>query len=166
MDARCSLRVRGRDRIGGGGGGAGDFWGSLFHILSFLSFCLCRRRSRRVHPDAVPVEEEGFLGGSAQLYGDAVADDVSTLRFTGECSLSADTLSLGNCTLCSLGACSLRVGDAFCGSSYDLMEVTVSLDGISDGGAGSAVGGKLIFLYLLFNFSKLYLEFSSLKRPD
>ena len=88
------------------GEGAGG--GSVFHILSFLSFCLCRRRSRRVHPDAVPVEEEGFLGGSAQLYGDAVADDLSTLRVTGE-YLSADTLSLGNCTLGSLGACSLSV---------------------------------------------------------
>ena len=37
--------------------------------------------------------------------------------------------------LSSLGARSLSVGDAFCGSSYDLMELTVSLDGISEGEA-------------------------------
>ena len=42
------------------------------------------------------------------------------------------------------------------------MEVIVSLDGISDGGVGSAVEGKLIFVYLLFNFSTLYIGFSSL----
>ena len=111
MDARCSFRVRRRGEAGGG---------ILFPVLSFLSLCLCRRRYRRVHPDAVPVEEEGFLGCPAQLYGDAVADDVATLGSTGECSLTADTLSVGNCTL---GTCSFSVGDAFCGSSYDLMEV-------------------------------------------
>ena len=109
MDARCSFRVRRRAEAGGG---------ILFPVLSFLSLCLCRRRSRRVHPDAVPVEEEGFLGCPAQLYGVAVADDVATLGSTGECTLYSDTLSVGNCTL---GTCSLSVGDAFCGSSYDLM---------------------------------------------
>ena len=152
MSARCRFRFRGRDRGRGEAGG-----GILVPLLSFLSFCLCRRRSRRVHPDAV--EEEEFPGSPAQLVGGAVPDDVATLGSTGECSLSADTLSVGNCTLGSLGACSLSVGDAFCGNSYNLMEVTVSLDGISNGGVGSAVGGKLIFLYLLFNFSTLYLEF-------
>ena len=150
MAARCSLRFRGRDRRSGEVGG-----GLLFPFLSFLSFCTCRRRYRRVHPDAVHVEEEGFPGSPAQLCGDDVAEDVATLGSTGECSISSDTLSVGNCTLGSLGACTLSVGDAFCRSSYDLMEVTVSLDGISDGGVGSAVGGKLIFLYLLFNFSTL-----------
>ena len=145
MDGRSSLRVRGRGRRRGEAGG-----GVLLSVLSFLSFCLCRRRSRRVRPDAVPVEEEGFPGCPAQRVGGAVPDDVATLGSTGECSLSADTLSVGNCTLGSLGACSLSVGDAFCGSSYDLMEVTVSLDGISDGGVGSAVGGKLfIFLFVI-----------------
>ena len=68
-------------------------------------------------------------------------------RHAGECNLSADTLSVGNCTLGSLGACSLRVGDAFCGRCYDLMEVTRSLDGVSDGGAGSAVVGKVVVYY-------------------
>ena len=100
MDARLRFRVRGRGRRRGEAGG-----GILYSVLSFLSFCLCRRRSRRVHPDAVPVEEEGFLGGPAQLFG-------------------------------------------------------------VDGGAGSTVGGKLIFLYMLFNFNTLYLEFSSLKLRD
>ena len=56
--------------------------------------------------------------GDSEPFGDAVADDVATLGSTGECTLSADTLSVGNCTL---GTCSLSVGDAFCGSSYDLM---------------------------------------------
>ena len=138
------LRFRGRDGRRGEAGG-----GFLVPLLSFLSFCLCRRRSRRVHPDAV--EEEGFPGSPAQLVGGAVPDDVATLGSTGECSLSMDTLSIGNCTLGSLGACSLSVGDAFCGNSYDLMEVTVSLDDFPDGGAGSAVGGKL-FIY----FSNCY----------
>ena len=76
MAARCSLRFRGRDRSGDAGGGL------LFPILS----CLCRRRYRRVHPDAVPVEEEGFPGSPAQLVGGAVAEDVATLGSTGECS--------------------------------------------------------------------------------
>ena len=91
MDARCRFRVRRRPEAGGG---------ILFPVLSFLSLCLCRRRSRRVHPDAVPVEEEGFLGCPAQLYGDAVADDVATLGSTGECSLTADTFCPH--TLCDL----------------------------------------------------------------
>ena len=98
-------------------GDGGGWWGYSvsFSILSvFLSL------QARVYPDPVPMEEEGFPGYPTQPFGDAVADDVATLGSTGECTLSADTLSVANCTL---GTCSLSVGDAFCGSSYDLMEV-------------------------------------------
>ena len=72
----------------------------FFLFYPFFLFVLCKRRSRRVHPDAVPVEEEGFLGCPAQLFGDAVADDVATLGSTGECSLTADTFCPH--TLCDL----------------------------------------------------------------
>ena len=160
MAARCSLRFRGRDRRRGRLVGVFCFLFYLFFLYVFagdglggstrtrLSYLWRRRGSWGVRPrcSGMPLQKTSPRWG-----------------VPGSCSLSADNLSVGNCTL---GACSLRVGDPFCGSSYDLMEVTVSLDGISDGGVGSAVGGKLIFLYVLLNFSTLYLEFSSLLKSS
>ena len=167
------LRFRGRGRGRGGGGregrrgeGGGGREGRrgeaggrrLLGFLSLFSFCICRRRSSKVHPDlaAAALEEEGFPGRPAHA-GGAVAVDVATLGSTGECSLSADSLSPGNCTLGSLGTCSLSVGDAFCGRSYDNGVVTVSLDGVFSSGVGPSAGGRLIFFHLLFYFHTLYL---------
>ena len=164
------LRFRGRGRGRGGGGregrrgeGGGGREGRrgeaggrrLLGFLSLFSFCICRRRSSKVHPDlaAAALEEEGFPGRPAHA-GGAVAVDVATLGSTGECSLSA-----GNCTLGSLGTCSLSVGDAFCGRSYDGGVVTTSLDGVFSSGVGPSAGGRLIFFHLLLYFHTLYFFF-------
>ena len=45
MISRCSLRYRGRNRRRGEAGG-----GLLFPILSFLSFCVCKRRDASSYP--------------------------------------------------------------------------------------------------------------------
>ena len=137
MISRCSLRFsRGQDRRRGG-------WWESSVSYSILSFFLCLqaglpgRGCRACGGGGVP-------GCPAQLLGDAVAEDVATL---GSVISLRILCPWGNCTLGSLGACSLRVGDAFCGRCYDLMEVTGSLDGVSDGGARSAVGGKVVVYY-------------------
>ena len=137
----CTSRCRGRGRVrrrGEAGGGCS---------LGFLSFfCFCRRRSSAKHPNPAAEPVEDFQGCSAPLFavGDAVVDDVATLGSTGDCSLSADTLSVGSSTLGSIGSCSLKVGGVFCGNSYVLLKVTVSLDGISNSGAGPSVEGRLL----------------------